>query len=393
MSGISNEPSDDLGIPFDTGDSKSMSSNTTQQQPSDGSECAIQTLYEGPPKCGCCKNWVEQYPQDLCEAVEEQPVIKQKAFIKRMRKGHDEGRPLILDSIVVQSSSLKETLGEVFHGYEGITPSLQKVVFRSPFRPFYHRWGAFTEIVERQKRDNDEAAAYSVLLYDELKKELGDVMSEIKDHLHHGVITHNLLWALFEPGVLIVAPEGEGEQERFYVVESCQYSEVGGYFSICVNFVDWDGKRFGYAKSMVNIPRYDGTQSWTSLSAYPARLHPAQDEARAKAIKRGREFQGLCGFQYKEYSGSVWTRVGGRDFERNIDGRVIVDALSYFNANPHERPSLSDLRSDSIAPKIDVNEYLHHGHDRGAGAGTAQMYQPRIPERERERIKDAEPCK
>ncbi|CAG8084719.1 unnamed protein product [Penicillium salamii] len=316
MSGISKEPSDDLGIPFDTGDFKSTSSNTTQQQPSDGSECAIQTLYEGPTKCKCCKNWVEQYAQDLCEAVEEQAVIKQKAFIKRMRKGHDEGRPLVLDSIVVQSSSLKETLGEVFHGYKGITPSLQKVVFWSPFRPFYHRWAAFTEIVERQKRDHDEAAAYSVLLYDELKKELGDVMSEIKDHLHHGVITYNLLWALFEPGVLIVAPEGE--QERFYIVESCQYNEVGDYFSIIVNFVDWDGKGFGYAKSIVNITGYDGTQSWTSLSAYPARLHRAQDEARAKAINRGREFQGLCGFRYKQYSGSVWTRVGGRDFERNV---------------------------------------------------------------------------
>lgn len=316
MSGISNELSDDLGIPFDTGDSKSTSSNTPQQQPSDGLECAIQTLYEGPPKCPCCKNWVEQYPQDLGESVEEQAVIKQKAFIKRMRKGHDEGRPLILDSIVVQSTSLKETLGEVFEGYKGITPSLQKVVFRSPCRPFYHRWGAFTEIVERQKRDNDEAAAYSVLLYDELKKELGDVMSEIKDHLHHGVITYNLLWALFEPGALIVAPEGE--QERFYIVESCHYNPGNRYITIIVNFVDWDGKGFGYAKSIVNIPQYDGTQSLTSLSAYPARLHPAQDEARAKAINRGREFQRLCGFQYKAYSGSVWTRIGGRDFERNV---------------------------------------------------------------------------
>ncbi|CAG8299662.1 unnamed protein product [Penicillium salamii] len=246
----------------------------------------------------------------------------------------------------------------MFRGYKGITPSLQKVVFRSPFRPLYHRWDLFTEIVERQKRENDEAAAHSVLLYDELKKELGDVMSEIKDHLHHGVITYY-----------------------------CQYNRRDGYLSINVNFVDWDGKGFGYARSTVNIPRYDGTQSLTSLSAYPACLHPAQEEARAKAIDRGQNFRELLGFQYKAYSGSVWTRVGGSELERNVDGRIIVDALSYFDAKNEERPSLSDLGSDSIAPKIDVNEDHHFEDEYNRGPVTPQMYDVRTRERERERIR------
>lgn len=106
-----------------------------------------------------------------------------------MRKKHGEGRSLELDSIVVQSQSLKQTLGDVFDGYQGITPSLKKLVFRSPFRPFYHRWALLDSIFQRQKLQNLEAASYTKLLYDVLHGELRDNMAEIDDLVAHGVIT------------------------------------------------------------------------------------------------------------------------------------------------------------------------------------------------------------
>lgn len=326
-------PVNDLGIPADPGslslvstlkslqpaeshDSESTPPQPPKEEPSEGSECAVQILYEGPPKCECCKNWVEEYPDDLRQQVEDQAEIKQKAFIKRMRKNHEDGKPLVLDSIVVQSSSLKKTLCEVFDGYKGITPSLKKVVFKSPFHPFYHRWELFTEIVERQKREDRTAAAYSVLLYDEFKMELGDVMSEIHDHIHHGVITYRLLWALFEPGALIVAPK-DGH-ERFFVVQGSFYNFNDKNLAITANFVDWDGQRFGFAKENIMICEYGGTQDFTSLSVYPAEFHPFRKEARAKAIKRGERFRDLRGFQYKTYSGLVWLKYCGKEMECNV---------------------------------------------------------------------------
>ncbi|GIK05562.1 hypothetical protein Aspvir_009675 [Aspergillus viridinutans] len=388
---------DDLGIPSDTGsaslsnvlntlrpvekrDSGSTVPRTTEQQSSEGSECAIQVLYEGPPKCQCCKNWVEEYPDDLRRQVEDQAAIKQKAFIKRMRKNHDDGKPLVLDSIVVQSSSLKKTLGEVFDGYKGITPSLKKVVFKSPFHPFYHRWGLFTEIVERQKREDTASAAYSVLLYNELQKELGDVMSEIHDHIHHGVITYQLLWALFEPGELIVA--SKGGHERFYVVQGCKYNAKDGYLAVTANFVDWDGRRFGYAKETLAICEYPGTQAITSLSAYPADLHPSQDEARVKAINRGQKFRDLRGFQYKAYSGLTANRGSVK-----IDGRIVVDASSYFHANPDEQETLGDLDSESIAPQMNVMEETHVDDDDDDYGGWRCGTGRRRESRRRERLK------
>lgn len=303
--------------PTDEAESESTASETfAERQPPEGSECAIQTLYEGPPKCQCCKNWVEEYSDDLRRTVEEQDETKQKALVKRMRKNHGDGKALVLDSIVVQSVSLKKTLSEVFEGYKGITASLNKVVFKSPFHPFYYRWGRFTEIVERQKHDDPTSALYSVLLYDELKKELSDVMTEIDDHIHHGVITYQLLWALFEPGMRIVATEGN--QARFYIVESCKYNFEKFHLAINARFVDWDGESFGYSDEKIKIYDYTGTKPIASLSAFPAELHPLKGEAQAKAISRGQRFRDLQGFQYMAYSGLVWYKIYGRELERNV---------------------------------------------------------------------------
>ncbi|GKT82374.1 AAA protein [Colletotrichum tofieldiae] len=187
----------------------------------EGAEYAVQTLYEGRPKCSCCKNWVEDFPKDLHVKIESQPEVKRKALVVRMRRNHDggegDGEPLALDSIVVQSSSLKATLSELFEGYEGITPSLKKVVFRSPFRPFYYRWKHFGHILDRQKRHDPTAATYTQLLYNILSNNFGSTIAEIDDHASHGVITHSQLWALFEPGTRVIAKEGH--DERFFIVD------------------------------------------------------------------------------------------------------------------------------------------------------------------------------
>ncbi|KAJ5719810.1 hypothetical protein N7493_007388 [Penicillium malachiteum] len=350
------------------------------EAPLEGSECAVQILYEGPPKCRCCKNWVEEYPDDLRQQVEDQAEIKQKAFVKRMRKNHEEGKPLVLDSIVVQSTSLKETLCEVFAGYKGITASLKNVVFRSPFHAFYHRWKLFTEIVARQKREGSADAAYTVLLYDDLKNELGDIMSEIHDHIQHGVITYRLLWALFEPGTLIVAPK-DGH-ERFFVVQDSVYNPEDGYFGIRGNYVNWDGERFGFAQENIMIREYGGTQDFTSLSVYPAKYHPFEGEARATAIERGKRFRDLRAFQYKKYSGLIWFNHDGKEMERNIDGRIVVDASAYFDDNPNANEALSDLDSDSLVPNLTIADEKHIEPDeyqvsrRRRGLARSQLSRP-----------------
>ncbi|TQN68631.1 ATP-dependent zinc metalloprotease FtsH, partial [Colletotrichum shisoi] len=294
--------------------------NDTAGTEGSGSECATQTLYEGKRRCECCRNWVEEYPKDLRVKVEAKPAVKQKA----------------LDSLVVQSASLKRTLGELLEGFQGITPSLRKVVFRSPFRPFYYRWERFGAILDRQRRDDPAAAAYTQLLRDTLSRHFGATFGEIDDLVGHGVITHSLLSALFEPGTL---------------------ASLAGSAGVMVRFIDWDGSRFGYAKAGIHIPPFDGTCEINKLGIYQARFHGSRQTAEAEAKLRGRRFYALGGFHHKAYSGMA--RVKSRTATpRHVDGRIIVDAAAYFHAN-NAKEELAPL-SDSLTPKIDVQDDAHN---------------------------------
>lgn len=298
--------------------STSEDPDTSEQATAEiGSQCAVQTLYEGPTKCECCKNWVEEYPDDLRMAIEEEEQSKQKALVVRMRKNHGEGKALELDSVVVQSESLKKTLGEVFEGYAGITPSLKKLVFRAPFHPFYYRWARFRQIYERQKSEDPESASYTKLLFDTLGTELRDTMAEIEDLVAHGVITYPLLWALFEPGTRIVSVQ-DGQPDRFFIVNACTYNHEKGFLGISVLFVDWDGARFGYTRTMVAICEFGGTMGITDLNLMPAAMYPSREESELSAISRGRRFVELRGYHYLAYQGTFRFKVGEDEVESQV---------------------------------------------------------------------------
>lgn len=291
-----------------------------------GLECAIQTLYEGPPKCECCKNWVEEYPEDLRMAIEEEEQSKQKALVVRMRKNHGDGKALVLDSVVVQSESLKTTLGQVFEGYQGITSSLKKLVFRAPFHPFHYRWEKFRQVLERQKVEDPESASYTQLLYDVLHRELRDTMAEIADLIAHGVITYPLLWALFEPGTRVVAVQ-DGQPDRFFIVSNYAYNHEKDFFDMAATFVDWEGSRFAYTKTRMAIGLFGGTKTITDLRVMPAALYPLRQEAEASAIARGRRFVELRGYHYVAYQGSVKFKADAdSEFEKDVV-RQVSDVL------------------------------------------------------------------
>ncbi|KAK1979345.1 hypothetical protein LZ30DRAFT_726568 [Colletotrichum cereale] len=358
----------------------------SQHDLTDGNKCEVQTLYEGPPKCQCCRNWVDEYPDDLRASVEQQPEVKLKALIVRMQKNHEEGKPLVLDSIVVQNPSLKETLGEVFEGYAGITASLKKVVFKSPFHPFYYRWQHFKQTFERQKQNDQTAATFSQLLYNVLYAELHETMAEIKDHLGHGVITYPLLWALFEPGKLIVTTQPGGT--RFYLVQSCGYTERG--MKVSVKFIDWDFDQLRYASGALNIRQFSGTKRIPELDVFPAEFLGARSKVEATAIERGIKFQNLRGFHYMAYTGLVGYRSDRHQEKRSVhvDERIVVDSTSYFRAKPDEKVPLAPLNNESVVPKIDVVDDTHvrpnisRGHD-STGMGVVyhqQLVQKRMLE-------------
>ncbi|RTE82546.1 hypothetical protein BHE90_002856 [Fusarium euwallaceae] len=316
-------------------------------QGKEGSQCAIQTLYEGPPKCKCCINWVEAYPDDLRMAVEEEAETKQKALVVRMSKNHDDEKPLTLHSIIVQNASLKQTLGQVFEGYRGITTSLKKLVFKTPFRPFHFRWKQLAELLEYQKQHDRDAAAYTQLLYGVLHDELHEQMAKINDLLDHGVITYNRFW--------------NGDEHSFIAID-CQYNDSEKQLVVTAKYIDWDGERFGYAPTCLKIHEFSGTRKLSELEVYPASLLQSPDETRSRLISRGKKFHSLnTGVHHRAYSGRVTFTDAKRDNDGQlyIEERVMVDAAAYFDLNSGKRLRLEPLDSTCIVPEIRVADDTH----------------------------------
>lgn len=137
-----------------------------------------------------CINWVEKDSDNLRTPIEEREPTKQKTLIVRLCKSHEERRSLKLNSVVVQSRSLKETLARVFEGYQRITESLKRLVFRTPFRPFYYSWSLLEETRRRQKLEVADAAKYTQLLYDVLDNELQPIRAEEYDVTSHRLIIY-----------------------------------------------------------------------------------------------------------------------------------------------------------------------------------------------------------
>jgi hypothetical protein len=131
-----------------------------------GMRAELLNLYEGYPKCPCCINWAEEFPDDVKGIIEAVKGTQQYAVLLRSRKCHKKGamRPLELDLIVVHSPLIKTVLHEkVFHNYPGITATLEKLEFSAPFAPFLHRWSEFQMAYEME--DNDEVKTHLSLLY------------------------------------------------------------------------------------------------------------------------------------------------------------------------------------------------------------------------------------
>ncbi|KAK8037520.1 hypothetical protein PG991_000866 [Apiospora marii] len=297
-----------------------VSARQMQEISSSGIECDVQTLYPGPPKCNCCTNWVEEYPENLKSSVEEQPESKRKALVVRMGLNHGEGKPLALHSIVVQNQHIKDLLGDVFQGYGGITTTLNKLVFRAPFHPFYYRWTRFQSLLAQKKQEDAGASAYSQLLYNILQHELKETMEEANDMCAKGVITYKLLWAIFEPGTRV-------------------YSTLDGLDQF-----------------------YLETKDITSLNVHPTSFRDDEGLLEAALWARGKRFYDLRGVQYKGYLGScvLCDEITGRQNRKELNGRIVIDASLSISSGAFGLFRLLPLDDPSVAPKIDVVEQPRH---------------------------------
>ncbi|OTB12305.1 hypothetical protein K445DRAFT_321290 [Daldinia sp. EC12] len=319
-----------------------------------GELCNVKTLYEGESKCACCINWVDELPKDIGPSAEEENESRRHALLIRMQRNHNDGKPMVLHSIVVQSSHLKSMLGELFKEYSGITTTLKKLVFRAPFHCFFYEWNHLEKLV--REVEDPVAKSHARLLRKVLRSELREAISQSNDLSQNGVITFDYLWTIFKPGIDVYA--FEDGYDRIYKLHRVQYiAGAGGqYFQVTVNEIDYDGDIPGYQSKVLPIFDFPGTMKISDLDIFPASYHPRLSEVKETLRKRGEKFRDiyLKPYYYGAYEGIV---IDGKQ-KRNVNGRIVVDPSSYTTFT-NGYIDLIPLDSSLLKPGMMVSDQAH----------------------------------
>ena len=260
----------------------------------------VKNLYQSKPDNRGKTTWVDKYPDDLEEAAENAESARY-ALLIRNSKCYDGRKKLQIDSIVVQSPLLKQALGSVLKDYPGITTTLDRLTFKAPFQAFIHRWKNLLEALESEQEP--ETKGHLKLLHRILEAELRDDLKARDDFILNGVITYSTIWMIFEPGTTVFTiKEGQNCAARF---NHGQYHETrcGKSYVLGCQIVDWDGENFGLGNDNFHVWEFEGTTKITKLSAYPFEYHPNLVKVKEALIQRGKAFEELSGYHYKNYQG------------------------------------------------------------------------------------------
>ncbi|KUM66315.1 hypothetical protein ACN42_g752 [Penicillium freii] len=296
-----------------------------------GTLCDFRTLYQTNPDAYGKKSWSKNVPIDLPDPVEDAESA-QYALLVRKKKCYDGRRSLSIHSIRVQSERLKEFLKRALDNYPGVTTNLQRLEIASPFRPFVHRWEAITKL--RDEEQDPTTKAHVDMFYHIMNEELRDVIDRKNDLVAKGVITHDLTWTILEPQDVVLSSTG-GTLRAYLLVQSSSEDETSGNDYLEMEYVGFDGSKFGYKYTGFIIPSFVGTVPITSLPYFPLRYHPEKDTIRESLIARGKKWEAYKGYHFKAYeepSTGTNSKSRGdnlRDTNHHVKSRVIIDIDAY----------------------------------------------------------------
>ena len=360
---------------------RATSGNDTSSAPKPGMITDVKNLYQSKPDNQGKTTWVDKYPNDL-EDVAENAESARYALLIRNSKCYDGRKQLQIDSIIVQSPLLKQVLGSILKDYPGITTTLNRLTFKAPFQAFVHRWKNLLEALEFEQ--DPETKRHLELLHCILEAELRDDLKARDDFVLNGVITYSTLWMIFEPGTTVfTVKDGQNCAARFNN-GSYQETQRGNRYALGCQIVDWDGEYFGLGSSQFYVWEYEGTTKITNLSAYPLEYHPDLFEVKEALIQRGKAFEELSGYHYKNYQGVAigegpWGRpikynvcsrpdtlIHSVPFQLNIlqvCSRIIIDTYAWNRFNPNKQVHLTNL----ARPLEQARSIQSEGHGEGEG--------------------------
>ena len=234
------------------------------------------------------------------------------------------------------------------------------VFFRRPVRRYFLEQGYgvtstwISENIEslRSKADIDDAEEvvkdrlkHAELLYNLLSEEFKDTIASSQDLMKKGVMTYDLLWTAFQPGCLVYTKvQGQDRILRLYGSQYGRDRNQNPVFWLTLQYIDYDGTRFGTNKLNLSIMSYDGTKAFSTLAALPLEHHAQQDAMRKKLTERGAQMEALAGSHYRSYNGVGYRLNHMNQTEKySIKGRIMIDTFGWNRFNPNQSVFVTPL--------------------------------------------------
>lgn len=312
--------------------------------------------------------------QDTAESAADK---KYDGFCFHVRRTFDWEGKYKATVVDVKSKALRECLQDVIGNIKGVslvdeTPKLDPNVlflYLEDLRKHLKQLKkqvkspSATDKQERKKEVKwlEEKRLHLKVLVKYIDKDYEHIKNSLYPMLEHGLITFELLWALWKPGTLAYTTTyGSHDEPRVFKVDTAEkhyhitkgeFYYVDGKVSTrfwfeqvslltCPKYFEYDGKQFGYGRMMEEIGEFRGAKKITSLSSYPLKYHKNEEQVRKDLIERGKKFASLSGVHYKSHQGMAYYKKKKSIIKVNVNGRVMIDPSIHRRINPNYPISL-----------------------------------------------------
>ncbi|EXK77111.1 hypothetical protein FOQG_18174 [Fusarium oxysporum f. sp. raphani 54005] len=234
---------------------------------------------------------------------------------------------------------LNELAGKIWHGEIsfGLGPISAKRLYHFMARLIEHR--------KCEDGHSSVSCALQVLVYWATSFN-STIEAKVEEMQSTMAAEFEYLWALFEPGKIMVIENFRGMKGLTACVSLVGVEELTDddtrKLRLTVQTIDTASGKYGYHKQIFTIRSFVGKEHVCDLGLYPLSYHKDSQELEKRLVSRGREFiqltSGDC-FHYQQYEGKVF--LDGSDVTSDWEGkRIMVDC------------ALNKIRSSSVVPKI-----------------------------------------
>jgi hypothetical protein len=336
-------------------------------------------------------NTIHNYKlQDTAESATDAQYEEYLFHVRRTFDWEGKYKTTMVD---IKSKSLRECLQDVIGNIKGLslvedTPKMDPnmlFLYLDDLKEYYKGLkkakpkGDSKQARKKDKKKNETKQQHLKVLLKYINKDYAKVKESLYPMLRNGLITFDLLWALWKPNTLAyTSTYGSQDQPRVFKVEMAEqhYSIMkGNFYYIEGKYFEYDGKQHGFGNMAEELGDFRGARKITSLSCYPLEYHRNEAKLREELIERGKKFVALSGVHYKSHQGMAYYKKKKSIIKVNINGRIMVDPSIHRRINPNYPISLVRPKDHDVLDDDDSEEESACGcgsdseEDEAAGGG------------------------